>query len=216
MTTNLFSPQNPKIRQHAKTRFYIDNELLSLYAKILKPHCIAVYCVLAKYANSKTQSCWPKYETIMDESGVGNRNTLRACLKKLEAENMIFVEWSPGNRSNIYILLDKSLWEIFNRIKSGTDTVTEMQNNNTRNEKPPYQNWSVDSTRTDTGNHTTKSDNKSHTNNSNNLNPSGAEAPGDNKENKGFDAAAKTRAYLEAKGIIRKKLTMDKKSTIKA
>lgn len=98
------------VRQRRSKRFYVDNELLECMAPILKPHGIAIYCVLAKHANSKTQRCWPAYETIMKQSGVGKRNTITKYLNLLQKHGLIAIR--GVGRKNIYWLLDVSCWLI--------------------------------------------------------------------------------------------------------
>lgn len=111
------------IRRRKKTRYYIDNELLELCGDILKPHGIAIYNVLAKHANSKTQRCFPSYETIMKQSGVGRRNTVTKYLNLLEEHNLIAIERSVGKKPNLYFLIDVSAWRI-NSIQKDTDRKT--------------------------------------------------------------------------------------------
>ena len=102
-------------RPRKRTRYYVDNELLKLMGKMLKPHGIAIYNVLAKYSNSTTQTCFPSYETIMAESGVGKRNTVTKYLNVLEHLNVIFVDRRSAGRTrraNRYYLLDCGEWRI--------------------------------------------------------------------------------------------------------
>jgi DNA-binding HxlR family transcriptional regulator len=99
--------ENYKIRvSRKKTRFYVDNEILENYAHILKPFGIAIYCVLARHANNKTQSCFPSYEKIMKSSGIGRRNTVTKNLKLLEKLGLIVIKTSNGYTSNHYWLLN--------------------------------------------------------------------------------------------------------------
>ncbi len=54
------------------TRLFIDNEYFSeRYGEVLPPSALAVYAVLAKYANSRTQSCWPSVATIVANHALG-------------------------------------------------------------------------------------------------------------------------------------------------
>ena len=108
-------------RRDKKTRLFIDNEYLERgYAKALLPSTLAVYVVLARYANARTQTCFPSIPTIMREGGIGNRNTVIAAIKRLEDHNIIVVEHSNGRRSNLYILIDTQHWKPLNNINSGT------------------------------------------------------------------------------------------------
>lgn len=88
-----------------KTRFYVDNEILEKYGQILKPQGIAIYCALARHANSKTQACFPSYPRIMKMAGVGKRNTISKYLKILEKEGLVLVDRNKKRVSNIYWLL---------------------------------------------------------------------------------------------------------------
>jgi len=98
--------ESKKIRPKGKkTRFYIDNELLEYYGNVLKPHGIAIYSVLAKHANSKSQECFPSYETIMKQTGIGKRNTVSKYLKLLKSLGLIEMLHKKGFRSNQYRLL---------------------------------------------------------------------------------------------------------------
>lgn len=161
--TNL---QNFKIRRQGKrTRYYVDNELLKCRGKTLKPHGIAIYNVLAKYSNSKTQSCFPSYETIMVESGVGRRNTVTKYLNLMERLNIIYIERSAGKKTNKYYLLDCNEWRINGISKA---TVKDSGNNliSILNDFEQYpfgitndSSKAQDSAQIDTLNHISKSDN---------------------------------------------------------
>ncbi len=153
--------KKPKKRQWKKTRYYIDNELLGLLGKTLKPHGIAIYNVLAKHANSKTQRCFPRYETIMEQSGVGKRNTVAKYLEILEKRGVIEVERSKGRVHNNYRLLDVECWDI-NGIQ--IDTVMK-KNSSIQKENEQYLKDDTNSIckapndiAKDTQSHTTKSD----------------------------------------------------------
>ncbi len=116
----------PKIR---KKRFYIDNEFLANgYASYFrKLSLLDVYCVLAKYANHQSQICFPSIDTIIQESGVKNRNTVVKAINKLEELNLIRVFRSKGRSSNRYFLLDNMVWLKFN--SDTGDTVKPYQTN---------------------------------------------------------------------------------------
>ena len=95
-----------------RTRFYIDNEFLmwGYAAKYRKMSLIDVYCVLAKYANAKSQKCLPSLQTIIRESGIKNRNTVVKALKKLEELDIVKILHSKGRLPNLYLLQDTSIW----------------------------------------------------------------------------------------------------------
>ncbi len=59
------------------TRLFIDNEYFEKgYARLFSKSVLAVYCVLAKYANYQTQTCFPSIDIIMREGSIKRRNTV--------------------------------------------------------------------------------------------------------------------------------------------
>ncbi len=79
------------------TRLFIDNEYFEKgYAELFPKTVLAVYCVLAKYANYGTQTCFPSIDIIMHESGIKRRNTVVDDLKLLETYSIIYIEHSKG------------------------------------------------------------------------------------------------------------------------
>jgi hypothetical protein len=119
---------DPEIRREAaalpirprgkKTRLWIDNEYFTeRYGEVLPLSAFAVLAVLCKYANSKTQACWPSAATIAREA-VLNPKTVFSCLKKLEHYRLIDISRSKGGSSNRYTLLDNRVWLKPNRVKS--------------------------------------------------------------------------------------------------
>ena len=108
-----YEPETLARQSGKKTRFYIDNEFLlwGYAAKYRKEmSLIDVYCVLARHANAKSQSCFPSLKTIMEMSGVLNKNTVIKALKKLEELNIVKILRSTGRHPNKYLLLDPSVW----------------------------------------------------------------------------------------------------------
>lgn len=110
----------PKIK---KNRFYIDNEFLEkgYVSRFKRFPILQVYSVLCKYANARTQKCWPGYSTLMKETGIKNRNTISAMLMLLEKLNIVRINRSKGRTSNQYWMIDCRYWEKPNSIT--TDTV---------------------------------------------------------------------------------------------
>jgi len=140
-----------KVRQKKKQSFWINNEfLVNGYAKVLKRGAI-IYCVLCKYANAQTQSCFPSYETIMKESGVKNRNSIAKFLNMMDYLGLIRVRKRKERKSNIYYLLDISQWRPLNSIT--IDTIRKVSKMN----KKEYQKWIKTSITSDTLNHISKS-----------------------------------------------------------
>ena len=96
-------PPNIRPRKN-RERFYIDNIVLTVYAKYIKTSGLALYNVLSKHANSVDQCCWPTYETLMKESAIGNRNTVIKYLRRLERYRLIWIS-RKNKQVNIYCLL---------------------------------------------------------------------------------------------------------------
>lgn len=112
MTHGGFSPNLPIRRKGKRNRFYIDNEYYEWgYAKNLPRHATLVYFLLAKYANSKTQACFPSMDRIVRESGVSNNRYVSKGLKELEKYNLIFVNRPGIGKVNNYFLIDTPFWK---------------------------------------------------------------------------------------------------------
>ena len=89
--------------------FSIDNDIIDVHAKTIGAIGIAIYAVLARYANRRTGECWPAITRIQRTLNLG-RSTVKRYLHRLEAAGLITVEerWSgEGDRtSNLYTLLN--------------------------------------------------------------------------------------------------------------
>jgi DNA-binding MarR family transcriptional regulator len=89
--------------------FSIDNDIIDVHAKTIGAIGIAIYTVLARYANRKTGECWPAIARIQRTLNLG-RSTVKRYLHRLEVAGLITVEerWDEeGDRtSNRYTLLD--------------------------------------------------------------------------------------------------------------
>jgi DNA-binding MarR family transcriptional regulator len=89
--------------------FSIDNDIIDVHAKTIGAIGIAIYAVLARYANRRTGECWPAIARIQRTLKLG-RSSVKRYLKRLEAAGLITVEerWSEeGDRtSNLYTLLN--------------------------------------------------------------------------------------------------------------
>ena len=89
--------------------FSIDNDIIDVHAKTIGAIGIAIYAVLARYANCRTGECWPAIARIQRTLKLG-RSTVKRYLHRLESAGLITVEerWSDdGDRtSNLYTLLD--------------------------------------------------------------------------------------------------------------
>lgn len=96
------------------TRFYIDNEVFANeYVSYFGRQALVYFC-LAKYANAKTQTCFPSYETIIKYTGIKNRNTIVEAIINLDYFKLIGVRRARNGKSNLYFLLHHSQWKELN------------------------------------------------------------------------------------------------------
>ncbi len=144
------------------TRLFIDNEYFEKgYAKLFPKSVLTVYCVLAKYANYQTQTCFPSIDIIMRESGIKRRNTVINDLKILEAYSIIHIEHSKGWSPNQYALLSPVAWTEPDSIDIDTVLKSKKILKTVSKSKPKqYQNQSYNSISSDTGNHLIKLSNE--------------------------------------------------------
>lgn len=104
-----------EIRDHRnKQWFWVDDEYLNGYARLLRPNSTLVYLALCRHAN-KDQQSWPSYDLLMEKLGLA-RATISNAIKELEEWGIIKVERSRNEQTkrqnpNIYILLDKRSWK---------------------------------------------------------------------------------------------------------
>lgn len=152
------------IRELGKqTRLWIDNEFFEHgFAETFRgKRVLDVYCVLAKYANAKTQSCFPAVSKIMKEAGIKNRNTVIGAIKLLEAFGLIYIVHSKGWRPNHYVLLRDSTWKPANSITIDTVLSNKRKGKSVSNNSgEQYQKQSENSITSDTRSHISKSDNE--------------------------------------------------------
>lgn len=89
--------------------FSIDNDIIDVHAKSIGAIGIAIYTVLARFANRRTGECWPAIGRIERTLDLG-RSTVKRYLHRLQAAGLITIEerWDEeGDRtSNRYTLLD--------------------------------------------------------------------------------------------------------------
>ncbi len=83
--------------------YWISRAVLLTHGRALKPSGIAVYNVLASFANSKTQSCFPTHKTIAKIAGTSKR-TVSEKIQQLEKLKLIRRERQEGQ--SIYQLLE--------------------------------------------------------------------------------------------------------------
>lgn len=158
----LDSLEGVPIRESIKqTRLYLDNEYFQKgYASIFPHSVTVVYCVLAMFANHKTQTCYPSAKRIMEIGGITNRNTVFEAFKILEWYKIVdIVHRSKGRVPNLYALLDSRGWKVANSINFAT-VIQEVRKKRTVSKKDiqQSQNNTNNSSTDDTGNHLMDSD----------------------------------------------------------
>lgn len=87
---------------------WIDNDVIDKYGPVIGPHAIAVYLVLARYANKDTRKAWPSFATIAKLAGVSRPTAIKAIGKLLDAGLIATEKRSSGYGdwdSNSYTLL---------------------------------------------------------------------------------------------------------------
>lgn len=109
-----------------KNWFYVDNEYLNGYARILGGNCTLTYLSLCRHAREDDQTCFPQMRTIAYENGISVKSVERA-LKTLQEWGIIEVEKrkDPDTKrqmSNVYTLLSKSVWREKPTDKNPTDS----------------------------------------------------------------------------------------------
>jgi DNA-binding MarR family transcriptional regulator len=94
--------QNHIRRIDDKNWYWISQSILKQYGNILKPTGLAVYNVLASYANSKSQACFPSQKTIADRIGLC-RETVNRKVELLRKNRLVRVKRIKGRC--LYFLL---------------------------------------------------------------------------------------------------------------
>jgi hypothetical protein len=91
--------------------FSIDNDIIDVHAKTIGATGVAIYAVLARYANRTTGACWPAISRVARTLQLA-RSTVKVYLRKLEEVGLIAIEErqdAAGDpTSNLYTLLDPS------------------------------------------------------------------------------------------------------------
>src|SRR5712691_7783121 len=87
--------------------FSIDNDIIDVHAKTIGALGIAVYAVLARYANRQTGECWPAIARIERVLHLA-RSTVKVYLHKLQEAGLIAIterQSAAGDpTSNLYTL----------------------------------------------------------------------------------------------------------------
>lgn len=93
--------------------FFVHNALIEKFGKIVGVYGIAVYNVLAMYANNATQEAFPSYATIAKSIGCSRRKVM-STVDLLAEHNIIGKTTRQGANgvydSNVIILLHKDEW----------------------------------------------------------------------------------------------------------
>jgi hypothetical protein len=116
MSSNLSQERKTAVKiRDLRSKFYqIDNEFISGgYAAAVGVYGIAVYNVLAAFANNGSQQAWPSHKTIAELVGCSRRKVIDA-VRDLERFNIIQVQGrlneNGGKTSNMVTLIDRSEW----------------------------------------------------------------------------------------------------------
>lgn len=100
--------------KRSKGWFYLDNDYLNGYARLMNPMTTLVYVSLCRHADNNTQECFPSMKLIAEECNISKPTVVKA-IKELEDWNIISVERSLRQKDkqapNIYTLLDKIVWK---------------------------------------------------------------------------------------------------------
>ncbi len=92
--------------------FFMDNEYLNGYAKILGPVATAIYVSLCRHANNN-QECFPSYKLLAEEFNISEK-TVKRHIVKLRNHNIVSIKQGKSKDgkflSNMYILMDKNVW----------------------------------------------------------------------------------------------------------
>src|SRR5262249_42851645 len=106
--------------------FSIDNDIIDVHAKKIGAIGVAIYTVLARFANRRTGECWPTIPRIARMLDLG-RSTVKRYLHRLQAAGLIRIEgrWDEeGDRtSNRYTLLAPDPESIATRQQSASPVV---------------------------------------------------------------------------------------------
>ena len=111
--------------------YWIDKGILKNYASELKSSGLAVYNVLAYFANSKSQSCFPTQKTMAKLIGL-SRRTVSRKIRFLKNKRLIAIERMNG-RFKYFLLFPKESKD--HRGCDKKDTSHETQGNTNKNNR---------------------------------------------------------------------------------
>jgi biotin operon repressor len=110
--------------------FWINKKVLQLFSRSLKSSGLAVYNVLASFANFKNQTCFPSQRVIADLIGMSKRTVIRR-IKELQELGLLSVEKERG-RCLYRLLKPKVTKETQGGDKKDTTEVTPGNTNNNK------------------------------------------------------------------------------------
>lgn len=88
-TNESFSKQSNNSKNFPEGNWFrVPNRLIDGCGRVLGPSGIAVYCVLARYANNLTQEAFPSHKQIAQKVGISRRTVIRK-IKKLQELGLI-------------------------------------------------------------------------------------------------------------------------------
>jgi len=98
-----------------KDWFWLDNEYLNGYARLLGIYASSVYLSLCRHADNRTQRCFPSMRLIAEELGISAKTVERAT-KVLGEWGIVIIAKSRGKdgrqANNVYTLTNKKAWKI--------------------------------------------------------------------------------------------------------
>jgi hypothetical protein len=102
--------QESALRDERRRDFYmIDNELIDTFAPVIGVYGLAVYNVIAKYANANGERAFPSYQTIADALAISRRKVIY-CIDELAKCGLLRIAGRTTNAgdptSNAYTLVD--------------------------------------------------------------------------------------------------------------
>jgi len=123
--------------------YWINKSVLSNYASELKSSGLAVYNVLAYFANSKSQSCFPSQKTMANHIGL-SRRTVSRKIRLLKEKKLIAVQRIKG-RFKYFLLSPKGTKN--HKVYDKKDTSDETRGNINNNKITRYINNNVNEDR---------------------------------------------------------------------
>lgn len=111
--------------------YWINKEIISVYGQSLKSSGIAVYNVLAFYANQKTQTCFPSQRSIAELLGL-SRMTVNRKIRQLKELGLLDVARLKNHCSYFLLRPDESSTLQPCNLGDTRDVTPEDRNNNNR------------------------------------------------------------------------------------